>query len=165
VAIEKLAGSDLVFKFARVACDRGHSIFLLGDDEETNSEACAVLGSKYQVRVNGYAPPHANYPFEPEIDERILEVIREHRPQILLVALGMPKQEMWINDHRLRLEQIGVRWAIGIGGALGFVSGRELRAPVFVQRAGMEGIWRLFQRPSRWKRFIRALRVLRYAAT
>jgi N-acetylglucosaminyldiphosphoundecaprenol N-acetyl-beta-D-mannosaminyltransferase len=73
----------------------------------------------------------------------------------LLVALGAPKQELWIHNNRDRLQTVKV--AIGVGGAFDFWSGSVLRAPVFVRRLGLEWIWRLFQEPrKRWRRIITA---------
>lgn len=162
MSFEKLSGSDLIYHFAALARDQGLRMFLLGADSKANRLSCLRLRSQYGIPIEGYAPPFHPYPFPHRIDEEILSRVRAFRPDILLVAFGMPKQEVWLYTHHDELEEMGVRWAIGVGGTLDFVSGRERRAPQWVQQMGLEFLWRLLQRPARWRRVWRALRLFRY---
>jgi N-acetylglucosaminyldiphosphoundecaprenol N-acetyl-beta-D-mannosaminyltransferase len=160
--IEKLSGSDLIFDFSQFAVANGYKIFLLGATERSNSLACEALRKRFGALVEGYAPPALPYPFTPEVDGLISQRLASYGPHVLLVSFGMPKQELWIHDHSALLTKLGVNWAIGVGGAFDFAAGIEIRAPKPVQRIGLEGIWRLVQRPSRAKRFLRVFRMFRY---
>lgn len=85
-------------------------------------------------------------------DETIVRMIREARPAILLVAFGAPRQEEWIRAH---LHALQVPVCIGVGGAFDLLAGRVKRAPIWMQRAGLEWLFRLSQEPQRlWKRYL-----------
>jgi N-acetylglucosaminyldiphosphoundecaprenol N-acetyl-beta-D-mannosaminyltransferase len=76
-------------------------------------------------------------------------MIRDHQTQVLLVAFGAPKQELWID--RLR-DQLEVSVAVGVGGAFDYLAGRVPRAPVWMRRAGLEWLHRLVRQPWRARR-------------
>ena len=85
--------------------------------------------------------------------ERIRESIRAAKPDILLVGLGAPKQEKWIAANR---EKINVPVSIGVGGSFEMAGGIVRRAPVWMQKSGMEWAYRLMQEPRRlWDRYVR----------
>ncbi len=83
------------------------------------------------------------------------------QPDILFVAYGHPRQELWIDAHR---HELPAKVALGIGGALDFVTGVAVRAPLWVQRLGLEWLHRLIRQPWRWRRMVKlpvfALRVI-----
>jgi N-acetylglucosaminyldiphosphoundecaprenol N-acetyl-beta-D-mannosaminyltransferase len=81
----------------------------------------------------------------------VVSAIRAAAPDLLFVALGAPKQEVWIHRHR---ERLGVPLAIGIGAGLDFVAGHVRRAPVWMQRNGLEWAWRIGQEPRLWSRYL-----------
>jgi N-acetylglucosaminyldiphosphoundecaprenol N-acetyl-beta-D-mannosaminyltransferase len=78
-----------------------------------------------------------------------LKLIRAHQTQVLLVAFGAPKQELWID--RLK-DRLGVAVAIGVGGAYDYLTGRVPRAPLWMRRAGLEWLHRLIHQPWRIRR-------------
>jgi N-acetylglucosaminyldiphosphoundecaprenol N-acetyl-beta-D-mannosaminyltransferase len=88
-------------------------------------------------------------------------LIREHRTQVLLVAYGAPKQEMWIDRTK---DRSGVAVAIGVGGSFDYLTGRVARAPAWMRNAGLEWTHRLLQQPWRIRRMavlpVYALKVL-----
>jgi len=92
---------------------------------------------------------------EPYLTEKempsLLKKIRETRPHILLVALGAPKQEYWIKKH---LRETGVPVAIGVGGSFDVIAGHVKRAPLWVQKAHLEWLYRLLKEPWRYKRML-----------
>lgn len=88
-------------------------------------------------------------PLEDMDHEEILARIEAVRPDILLVAFGNPKQEKWLAMHRTRLN---VPVCVGVGGSFDFLSGRVSRAPAWVQRSGMEWLYRTMQEPARLAR-------------
>ena len=90
--------------------------------------------------------------FKPEETERILEEINNSNADILLVAFGTPKQELWLAEHHDKLKPC-VR--LGVGGLFDFYSGRMPRAPIWMREIGMEWSWRLLQEPGRmWRRYL-----------
>lgn len=86
--------------------------------------------------------------------EEVLQAIESSRPTILLVALGSPRQECFLADHRERLEAAGVRLGIGVGGSFDVYAGTVERAPVWMQRLHFEWLYRLLKQPSRWRRML-----------
>jgi N-acetylglucosaminyldiphosphoundecaprenol N-acetyl-beta-D-mannosaminyltransferase len=143
---ERVTGVDLVPELARLSAERGYGIFLLGSSEENAAEAARVLkemhpGARF---VGSYSPPVAR--LDEMDDAGILRRIEEANPDILLVAFGNPKQEIWIsrNFHYLQ-----VPVAIGIGGSLDMIAGSMKRAPAWIQKLNLEWCFRMLQEPRR----------------
>jgi N-acetylglucosaminyldiphosphoundecaprenol N-acetyl-beta-D-mannosaminyltransferase len=143
---ERVAGADLVPQLARLSSQHGYRIFMLGADEESSAGAARWMQRNFPgVCISGrYCP--AFQPLEEMDHEEILIRIEESKPDILLVAFGNPKQEKWIAMHRSRLR---VPVCIGVGGSFEFLSGRFRRAPAWMQRSGLEWLYRMIQEPSR----------------
>ena len=97
------------------------------------------------------AGAHAGSPAAAENDALVAR-INASRADVLLVAYGAPRQDLWIARNRAALS--GVRVAIGIGGAFDFVTGRAVRAPRWVRRLGLEWLHRLLREPWRWRRML-----------
>lgn len=159
---EKISGSDFVYDLAEMASEKRLGMFLLGATPEVNRRAVETLRSRYSIDVHGYAPPFCKESFPKQDSEEILRRIRETRPGIVVAGLGAPKQELWLDSHRRELVEAGVRWAMGAGGTLDFISGEVRRAPAWTQRLALEWAWRIFQQPSRLSRFFRALQFFQY---
>jgi exopolysaccharide biosynthesis WecB/TagA/CpsF family protein len=149
---ERVAGADLVPVLLRVAAEKGYRVFFLGAKPEVAELAVAKLREEHPslVIAGHYSPP-----FKPldEIDnDEIKRRIREARPDLLFVAFGCPKAEKWIAAH---YRDLGVPVVAGIGATIDFLAGRVHRAPHWMQRAGMEWIFRLGQEPRRlWRRYV-----------
>ncbi len=154
---ERVAGSDLVPLLLRVAAERGLRVYLLGATGESMADAIARLRREYPglVVAGHYSPP-----FAPLLDmdhAAITGRIRDARPDLLLVAFGCPKQEKWIAMHSRTL---GVPVSAGIGASIDFLSGHVRRAPLWMQRIGLEWAFRLLQEPRRLAaRYARDFRV------
>ncbi len=161
---EKLSGSDLIYDFCEMAYERQKKIFLLGGYEESNRLAVEKLREKYNIEIRGYSPPYKPYPFDREHDAIIIHKIKEFSPDILFVGFGAVKQELWINEHKQLLDQIGVRWVIGSGGTFEFVACTLKRAPKWIQKIGMEGVYRFVLEPKwfRFKRLFISLKIFMY---
>jgi len=143
---ERVAGSDLVGKIADRAQTTGWRIFLLGAAEGVAERAAIILRERYpQTHIVG---AYAGSP-RPEDEAHIAARIRSSEANILLVAYGAPKQDKWIARN---LERTGVAVALGIGGSLDFIVGTQQRAPQWMQRAGIEWLYRLVREPWRWRR-------------
>lgn len=159
VGFDKISGSSLAYALFEHAARHGQRAFLLGAAPDVNRQAVQNVQKTYGIDVAGYSPTFAPYPWPDAWNRAVLERINAFRPEILLVALGAPKQEFWIDDQREALARAGVRLVMGCGGTLDFIAGSLARAPLPVQRMGLEGVYRLLAQPS-WFRLRRLLRSL-----
>jgi N-acetylglucosaminyldiphosphoundecaprenol N-acetyl-beta-D-mannosaminyltransferase len=143
---ERVAGSDLMPRLFEHCTRKGHSIFFLGSSHEVLAEAVKRCRTEYPtIDICGvYAPPYAKLL---EINhEEIAKRIADAQPDILLVAMGCPKQEKWIY---MNYQRLGVPVSIGIGASLDFIAGKYRRAPVWMRSAGLEWLFRMMQEPRR----------------
>ena len=168
---ERVTGADMVPAICRRCAEEGLSVYVLGGDREAVEEAFAKLGcSASSRRQPGYGNPDGDHrlpnaerlplhvagidPAFVKLDEEqpeIVERINAAHPDVLFVALGNPKQELWMGRNAAKLK-VGVM--IGIGGTFNFIAGRVKRAPLWVQKSGLEWIYRIIQEPGRlWKRY------------
>jgi N-acetylglucosaminyldiphosphoundecaprenol N-acetyl-beta-D-mannosaminyltransferase len=144
---EPVPGVDLIPPLAAMCARRGLQLFLLGAEPGV----AAALASKLSDEHPGLqVASHAGSP-DPSFDSETLKLIRAHETQVLFVAFGAPKQELWID--RLK-EQLNVSVAIGVGGAFDYLTGRVPRAPVWMRRAGLEWLHRLARQPWRARRML-----------
>lgn len=143
---ERVAGSDLIYDLCEQAVRFGHRVFLLGGAEGIASAAADRLADLYPgLQVVGTGSP----PYRDLTDEENLALIarvREARPDLLFVATGQPKGELWINQN---LERLEVPVCVQVGASFDFVAGRIRRAPRLLQRINMEWAYRLWQEPRR----------------
>ncbi len=146
----RVAGSSLIRTLTAAAANRGKSIFFLGGDPGTADATAETLKSDHPLlSVAGtHCPPFGFEKQESEINA-IVKALIATQPDIVFVALGSPKQEMLI--HQLR-ERLPHAWWLGIGISFSFVAGNVKRAPLWVQRLGLEWIHRLCQEPRRLAR-------------
>lgn len=150
---EKVSGSDLFIKLCEIASRRKFRLFFLGGSPGDAEKAKEVLVRQNPgLLVEGvYCPP---FGFEKDEQERkkIVELIKAANPDILFVGLGAPKQEKWIYEH---YQKTRVPVSIGIGISFSFAAGTIKRAPVWMQKVGLEWLWRLIMEPRRlWKRYL-----------
>ncbi|MGI6551825.1 MAG: WecB/TagA/CpsF family glycosyltransferase [Clostridia bacterium] len=145
---ERVTGIDLLQEIARKGASAGWKLFLYGGKPGVARQAAANLQKQYPaLEIAGTAH---GYLTEEEMPS-LIEEIREARPQILLVALGAPKQEFWIKEN---LRKTGVPVAIGVGGSFDVIAGHVKRAPVWAQKAHLEWFYRLVKEPWRYKRMM-----------
>lgn len=152
---ERVAGFDLTMRLMEIANSQGRSIYLLGGREGVAEEAAIKLMEKHgNLTIAGTR----NGFFGSDEEGKIIDEINNSNADILLVALGAPKQEKFIHSHR---DKLRVKIAIGVGGSLDIIAGRAKRAPEFYQKAGLEWFYRLIKEP---KRFIRMMRLPKFIA-
>jgi N-acetylglucosaminyldiphosphoundecaprenol N-acetyl-beta-D-mannosaminyltransferase len=143
---ERIAGVDLIPHLAELSCRRGYGIYLLGAGEENSRRAAEILGERFPgLRIVGRHCP-AVAPIDQMDHAGILARIERAKPDILLVALGHPKQEQWLALNRHRLN---VPLCMGIGGSLDLIAGKVSRAPSWMQTSGLEWFYRVCQEPGR----------------
>lgn len=161
--IEKISGSEFVHNVFVRAAKANSRVFLLGAIPDVNLAARKNIASRYGIEVDGYSPEFERYPYREETTNRILDEIQRSRPQIILVALGAPKQEFWLDEHYSELSRFGVQMAMAVGGTLDMLAGVYRKAPGIVCAIGLEGVWRALLDPKRIKRFPNPIRFFRVA--
>jgi N-acetylglucosaminyldiphosphoundecaprenol N-acetyl-beta-D-mannosaminyltransferase len=146
---ERVTGVDLLPRLAERCAGRGYRLFLLGAAPGVAAEVAQNLQRRFpDLQIAG---TYAGSP-DPAEAEEMLGLIRPARPDVLTVAYGAPKQDLWIHQHAQALGEAGVGVAIGVGGAYDFIAGRVARAPGWMQRAGLEWVFRLLRQPRRaWR--------------
>jgi len=146
---ERIAGASLTGLLAERAAREGRRLFLLGGAEEVNARAVSVLAARHpSLAVHGASPRLSSPPTAMELQPLQSELARL-RPDLVLVALGTPKQEQVIAALRAAAPWA---WMMGVGGSLDFLAGRIARAPEWMQRHGLEWAHRLAQEPRRLAR-------------
>ena len=153
---EKVAGTDFFLRFTELA-DRtgGLKYFFLGSSEHVLSLIRERLARDYPaIEVCGtYSPPYRER-FCDEDNQRILEAIRNARPDVLWVGMTAPKQEKWILENRPKLD---VPFIGAIGAAFDFYAGTKVRSSLFWQKSGMEWLPRFLREPGRlWERNLKS---------
>lgn len=144
---EDCNGSDLSPKLIERAARHGLGIFLLGAQEPVVQRTAEVLRARYPgLRVCG--TQHGYF----TDSQPVLEAINASGAQLLLVAMGVPRQEKWIAQHRAALQP---RLCLGVGNLFSWISGSQPRAPLWVQRLYMEWVWRILLEPRRlFRRYV-----------
>jgi N-acetylglucosaminyldiphosphoundecaprenol N-acetyl-beta-D-mannosaminyltransferase len=146
---ENVNGTDLFPRLCEAASQAGLSIYLLGARPGIAEAAANKMRERYPgLRVAGARDGY----FSPEEEAGVVAGINASGAAILLVAFGVPRQELWIERWRTDLQP---RVCLGVGGLFDFYSGRIARAPVWMREIGLEWVWRLLQEPKRmWRRYI-----------
>ena len=146
---ERVTGADMVPRICQRCAEEGLSVYVLGGDKEAVEEAFKKLEvGSCKLRVVGIDPAFVKLD---EDQPEIIERINGAKPDILFVALGNPKQELWMGRNK---EKLDVGAMIGIGGTFNFLAGRVKRAPKWMQKSGLEWIYRIIQEPGRlWRRY------------
>ena len=144
---ERVPGSDLVLSLPEAAAQAGVSVFLLGGNPGVAAAAAGRLRARYPglQSVESYCPPFG-FEDDPQELDRIKEALRGAQPALVLVGLGFPKQERLIGLLRSEMPQA---WFVGVGISLSFLAGEQPRAPVALQRLGLEWMHRLWHEPRR----------------
>ena len=151
-AQERINGPDLMWRYCEDAAGRGESIYLYGGTPETLQILRPVLREKFPtLKIAGsYSPPFRK--LSAEEDEAAVRAINESGAGTVWVSLGCPKQERWMAEHRGRVHAV----MIGVGAAFDYHAGTIKRAPLWMQRNGLEWLHRLCSEPRRlWRRYLR----------
>lgn len=145
---ENINGTDMLPFLCAAAEQARESIYLLGGRPGIAESAAKWIAERYpNLRIAG----HRHGYFNEEEEPAVVREIAESGADILLVALGAPRQEKWIAAHK---NELGAKISIGVGGLLDFYSGRIPRAPAWVREIGMEWFYRFWQEPRRmWRRY------------
>lgn len=148
---QRINGPDLMARYCAEAARRGESIFLYGGTEATLKRLERVLLERFPgLRIAGAVSPPFR-PLTPEEDAAAVRAINESGAGIVWVSLGCPKQELWMAEHRGKVNAV----MVGVGAAFDYLAGTITRAPLWMQHAGLEWAHRLASEPRRlWRRYI-----------
>lgn len=141
--IERMPGVDFMIDLCALAQGERKSVFFLGGRGGVAEQTAAILQKKFpHLTISGWSEnPH--------------EMLQIQHCDILFVALGAPKQELWIAENTKKLPSVKI--AMGVGGAFDMLSGKIKRAPRVVRKLGCEWVWRLWQEPRRLGRIFKAV--------
>jgi exopolysaccharide biosynthesis WecB/TagA/CpsF family protein len=148
----RVAGSALGPLLARRAAEKGIGLFLLGGNVGAGENAAARLMADHPSLRVGYHYPPPGFEQVPVETEAIRVALDRFGPSVCLVGLGFPKQDLLGRDL---LGAFPASWFIGAGATIGFLAGEFSRAPLWMQRAGLEWVHRLILEPGRlWRRYL-----------
>jgi N-acetylglucosaminyldiphosphoundecaprenol N-acetyl-beta-D-mannosaminyltransferase len=150
--VERVYGPDLMLALCERSAAKGYRHFFYGGAEGVPEQLASVLQKRFPgLQVAGtFSPPFR--PLTPDEDDRIVQMINAAAPDIVWVGLSTPKQERWMAGHR---ERLTAPVLIGVGAAFDFLTGRKPQAPRWMQRAGLEWLFRLLTEPRRlWRRYL-----------
>jgi N-acetylglucosaminyldiphosphoundecaprenol N-acetyl-beta-D-mannosaminyltransferase len=147
----QVTGSDLMEQVCKLAESEGLSIYFYGGSSETMQALQKAVARRFPaLKVAGYESPPL-LPQQPSADTVVVNRIKESGTRIVFVGLGCPKQEYWMAEYAPHLPSV----LIGVGAAFDFLAGTVKRAPKWMQKIGLEWLFRLISEPRRlWKRYL-----------
>lgn len=150
---ERIAGVDLTSDLCSLAAEQGFSAYLLGGSTGAAEDAAAHLRKQFPLlRIAGTDCPPVWFEESPALAAQVLRKIQAVHPDVLLVCFGAPKQEYWIEKN---IAALPIKLAVGLGCSFDVLSGRAARAPEWMQKAGLEWLFRLCSEPHRlWRRYL-----------
>lgn len=147
---ERVTGIDLMNSLISGARDKGHKIYFFGAKQEVVEEVIRVVSDQYSSEIiagfrNGY--------FSSDEEAQIAKDIAESGANILFVAMTSPKKEIFLAKYKETLK--AVNFVMGVGGSFDVVAGKVKRAPLWMQKVGLEWFYRFIQEPRRlWGRYV-----------
>jgi N-acetylglucosaminyldiphosphoundecaprenol N-acetyl-beta-D-mannosaminyltransferase len=151
MAQARINGPDLMWRYCERACESGESVYLYGGKPETVARLQERLQTQFPgLRIAGaYSPPFR--PLTEAEDAAVVDQINRSGAGVVWVSLGCPKQELWMAEHRSRIQAV----MVGVGAAFDYHAGTLRRAPVWMQHSGLEWLYRLVSEPRRlWRRYL-----------
>jgi len=144
---QRITGTDLLFSLSKLSLRKNYKIFFLGAKEQIIEKASENLQHKFpNLQIAGI---HNGYFSD---NNKTIEKINKVKPDMLFIGMGFPKQEKWIHKY---IDQIDTKVIICIGGVFDVVAGKTKRAPMWMQKCGLEWFFRVCQEPRRlWKRYL-----------
>ncbi len=158
---DRVAGLDVLDSLCRKASLEGVSIFFLGSEQSILDAMRVRLEREFSNLVIAGMEPLPFRPLTSEEDKAIIQKVNDSGAGIVLVALGCPKQETWMLQHKGKINSV----MVGLGGAFPVYAGLHKRAPLIVRSMGFEWLYRLGQEPKRlWDRYRRTIPIFIYLA-
>ena len=146
---ERVTGIDLFLNLVKLAAGKGKKVYLFGAKEEVIVKVKKIFEEQYpSLQIVGYRNGYFTEADEP----KIVKDMAESGADMMFVAFSSPKKEYWVNKY---LNNLNIPFVMGVGGSFDVVAGVTDRAPVWMQKYGLEWFYRFIQEPRRmWKRYI-----------
>lgn len=144
---ERVNGTDLMERLVATAANDGNTVFFLGARPDVVAKTVEAFKDRHpELKVAGY---HHGFWTD---DQDIIRVVRLAKPDYLFIGIPSPRKEFWLSAH---LRELGVPFAMGVGGSFDVMAGLYSRAPRWACEHGLEWLWRLVQEPRRmWRRYL-----------
>jgi N-acetylglucosaminyldiphosphoundecaprenol N-acetyl-beta-D-mannosaminyltransferase len=155
---ERITGAGLMEDLVKMASVRRLRVLMIGGKDKIAEDLSKCYSQRY-FEAKFFGLKGIDNIKNPQTDEenKIFSIVADYKPHLVFVAFGSPDQELWIARHRKEFTNCVV---MGVGGAFDYLSGNVVRAPVFIQKIGLEWLFRLFHQPWRWRRQIRLIKFL-----
>lgn len=149
----RVAGADLLPALCEMASARGHTVFILGGRGEVAHRAAANLAVRAPgLAIVGTHTPPEGFARDHRAMEAAVDAVNQATPDLLFIGLGAPAQELWVHRY---WDRLATTVAVCCGAALDYAAGTKPRAPQWMQRTGLEWLWRLLHEPRRlWRRYL-----------
>jgi N-acetylglucosaminyldiphosphoundecaprenol N-acetyl-beta-D-mannosaminyltransferase len=156
---ERVTGVGLMEDLIKMASDRRLRVLMIGGKEYLALKLSECYKEQFpEAKFKGLqGMENINNPKEAE-EDKISSIVADYKPHLVFVAFGSPDQELWIARHKNAFTNCVV---MGVGGVFDYLSGNVARAPIFIQKIGLEWLFRLFYQPWRWRRQMRLIKFLR----
>lgn len=148
---ERVTGPDLMEEIFKISEEKGYSHYFYGSTQETLDTLKVKLNNKYpNMKIAGmYSPPFRK--LTENEDKDVIENINKENPDFIWIGLGAPKQEIWMMEHKGKVNGL----MLGVGAGFDYHAGKIERAPMWMQKYSLEWLFRLNQEPKRlFKRYI-----------
>ena len=155
---ERMTGVGLMEELIKVASDRRLRVLMIGGKENLADELAKCYKDQFpKAMFKGIqGVKYIQKPMKDE-EEKIFSIVADYKPHFVFVAFGSPNQELWIERHKNEFVNCVV---MGVGGAFDYLSGNINRSPIFIQKLGIEWLYRLISQPWRWRRQLRLLKFI-----
>ncbi len=160
-SLETIKGRQFMLDLLKIANEEKLKVFILGSRPEVNKKSVEKMSLEYpNLKIKGNSGPELDIKANPvsevnvNLQSDIVKEINSFKPDLLFVAFGAPKQEIWISRH---ISKLNVAGAMTIGGTLDYYAGFVRSVPKFMENLGLEWLWRLIQEPTRVGRIFNAV--------
>lgn len=155
----RITGVGLMEDMLKMASDGRLRVLMIGGKENLALKLAECYKDQFpEAKFKGMRGiENVNNPKEDE-EDTIFSIVADYKPHMVFVAFGSPDQELWIARHKKEFANCVV---MGVGGAFDYLSGNVVRAPIFIQKIGLEWLFRLLNQPWRWRRQMRLIKFMK----
>lgn len=155
---ERITGVGLMEELIKVASFGRLRVLVIGGKENLAEELVKCYFKQFpKAKLKGLQGIEDIKNIKREEETKIFSIVAVYKPQLVFVAFGSPDQELWIERHKKKFSNCVV---MGVGGAFDYLSGNLVRPSAFIQKIGLEWLFRLFNQPWRWKRQLKLVKFL-----
>jgi len=155
---ERVTGVGLMDELIKRAPDRRLRVLMIGGKENLALRLAQCYSDQFpEAKFNGLQGIGDIKNIKKGEEAKIFSIVAAYKPQLVFIAFGSPDQELWIERHKKKFTGCVI---MGVGGAFDYLSSNVERAPVFIQKLGLEWFYRLLNQPWRWKRQLRLIKFI-----